>query len=42
MAKESIPLGLKYSCMLKDTAENDVLQEGGLREWGTLKGGEAK
>lgn len=31
MAKESIPLGLKYSCMLKDTAENDVLQEGGLR-----------
>lgn len=26
MAKESIPLGLKYSCMLKDTAENDVLQ----------------
>lgn len=31
MAKESIPLGLKYSCMLKDTAENDVLQEGGRR-----------
>lgn len=31
MAKESIPLGLKYSCMLKDTAENDVLQESILR-----------
>lgn len=31
MAKEIFPLGLKYSCMLKVTAENDVLRGSILR-----------